>query len=217
MQERASLDPGLTRLIHDRSAPLSRDHTERIMENLDKLLIRCADQHENFDLFLSHMGDLISRLCGFSEITIASKDQDDGLYKFKQCFGMRKEAELAYKKLTYTKEDVLSTQKYPRIKMNDYLEFYPTEFRPYAEGELETYNRPSQMKFERESVEDMLEGDYLCLYFYGPHKEIAGWFELARTRDGKIPSRETFKWLELFAAITSRVYCEKLLAKKSQK
>ena len=192
-----------------------RDPGERVLEQIEKLMFKGTDPNETVDSFLMNAGTLIYRLFGFSEIAIALKDRTDNLFKYRLFFGMRKESEDAYHRITYTLEQATSTTKYPRIRLSDYTDFFPSEHRPYLDGELDTYNRPSKLRMQRKSPNEMIEGDYFCIYFYGISKnDVLGWFELARTRDGGMPSRETFKWLELIASIVGRIIHEKGLSRR---
>lgn len=61
----------------------------------------------------------------------------------------------------------------------------------------------------------MIEGDYFCVYFFGVSKDdILGWLEHSRTRDGRMPGRESFKWLELMASLVGRIVYERELSKR---
>lgn len=205
----------LTKELQEIFTPLIRDPNERILEQIEKLMFKGTDPRESVESFLMNAGTLIYRLFGISEVAIALKDPSDNLFKYRLFFGMRKDSEDAYRKISYTLEQATSTTKYPRIRLSEYTDFFPSEYRPYIEGEVNTYNRPSQLGMKRRSPDEMIEGDYVCIYFYGMMKnDILGWFELARTRDGKIPNRETFKWLELIASIVGRIIHERRLSSR---
>ena len=199
----------LSRLLRERCSLVSEDETEKMLSQIEKFLVRVSGPAETTQSFLQEAANTISRMFDFAEFVIALKDRSDGLFKYVAFVGMRKEAELAYRKLGYTAEEAVSPVKFPRIKLTNHIDFFLGEYRPYREGELETFNRPSQLGRERESIENLQEGDYICVYFFAPTREILGWFEVARTMNGLIPSRRTFKWLELLSAITGRIVYEK--------
>ncbi|MDH4122748.1 MAG: hypothetical protein OEV21_01480 [Thermoplasmata archaeon] len=198
-----------TKELQQRCSPMAADQNERIMEQIQKLLSKGMDPGEPIENFLSQAGNLIYRLFGMTEVAISLKDDRDGLYRYILFFGMRKESETAYRRIEYTMDDVISQTKYPRIKLSEYLEFYPGEVKPFTDGEVDTFNRPSQIAQQRSGSEEMIEGDYFCLYMHGPQNQIIGWFELARPRDNKMPNRNTLIWLDLFAAIIGRVVFER--------
>jgi len=199
----------LTKLLRERCSLVSKDETERTMVQIEKFLTKVSGPGETPQSFLQETANTISRMFDFAEFVVALKDKSDGLFKYVAFVGMRKEAELAYRKLGYTNEEVVSPIKFPRIKLTNNIDFFLGEYRPYREGELETFNRPSQLGKGRDSVENMQEGDYFCVYLFAPSKEIIGWFEIARTMNGLIPSRQTFKWIEFLAAIAGRIIYEK--------
>jgi len=203
----------LARALQEICTPLIKDPNERVLEQIEKLMLKGTDPKETIDSFLMSAGTLIYRLFGISEVTIALKDPSDNRFKYRLFFGMRKESEDAYRKITYTLEQAISTTKYPRIRLSEYIDFFPSEYRPYIEGELDTFNRPSKLEMKRKSPTEMIEGDYFCVYFYGLNKnDILGWFELARTLNGKMPPRENLKWLELLASIVGRTIHERRLS-----
>lgn len=203
----------LTKTLQEIYSPLIRDPNERIMEQIERLMFKGTDPRESIDSFLTSAGTLIYRMFGIAEVAVALKDTSDNLFRYRLFFGMRKESEDAYRKLAYTLEQVTSTTKYPRIRLSEYIDFFPSEYRPYIEGELDTYNRPSKLEMKRRSPDEMIEGDYFCIYLYGLTKnDILGWFEIARTLNGKMPPRETLKWLELLASIVGRTIHERRLS-----
>lgn len=199
----------LGKLLRDRCSPLAEDDSEKIMAQIEKMLVRTTGPIETTQSFLQEVANTVARMFDFSELAIAIKDRSDNLYKYAVFVGMRKEAEVAYRKIGYSIDEVTSPVKFPRIKLDNYVDFFQGEFRPQREGELETFNRPSQLGKERGTLDDLQEGDYFCIYFYGLSRDILGWFELARTMNGKIPTRQTLKWLELIASVVGRIVYEK--------
>ena len=198
----------LGRILRERTSPVSKTELERIMLQLMKFFERTHGMPEPPELFLTEAADVISRVFEIGEVIVALKDRSDGLFHFVAFIGMRKEVEMAYRKLAYNVDDVVSISKFPRIKLSPMIEFYPAEFRPYLEGELDTFNRPSKIIKERLSTDSMQEGDYFCVYFHGFGNEVLGWFEFSRPRNDRLPSREAMLGLELLACAVGRVVCE---------
>lgn len=102
--------------------------------------------------------------------------------------------------------DMFDQKRYPYIDLTDCTKFYPAEWKPYTEEEMNDFNHPTIIAFERKSLDDLVEGDYFCIYIYGPEKELKGWIELSRTRNGAFPSQKTVKWLELISSIIGREF-----------
>lgn len=203
-----NLTKELAKILRDRSSTIPKDENERAMSHIIKLVLGSRSQSELTMPFLEETAIFISRQFGFSEVAVATKDHVDGLYRYVVFVGMRPEAITAYRKLAYTRDDVTSPTKFPRVKLDYFIDFFPGELKPYLDSEVDTYNRPSQIGKERDHADEMREGDYMNIFLYG-RGEIIGWMELARTRDGKIPSRQALKWLELFAAVVGRILYER--------
>jgi len=199
----------LTRLLKERSSPIPLDETERNLANIEKFLQRTSGPTVTTQAFLEEAAATISRMFEFSELAVALKDWSDGKFRYGVFVGMRGEAIAAYRKLAYTLDEMSSTSKFPRIKLDNYIDFFLGEYVPDREGEMETYNRPSMLTKEREAVDVFREGDYLCAYIRGAGSEVIGWFEIGRTLDGKLPDRQTFKWLELVVSIVGKILYER--------
>jgi hypothetical protein len=199
----------ITKLLKERCSPIPTDDTERIMTNIEKLLQRSCAANVTTQSFIEDALTTISRTLDFTEMAVALRDKSDGKYKYVAFTGMRGEAISAYKKLSYNFDEMISGSKFPRIKLDNYIDFFLGEYTPVREGELDTFNRPSMLGKDRESAEDWREGDYLCVYMHGSGNDVMGWIELACTMSGKLPSRQTFKWLELIISIISMFLYER--------
>ena len=199
----------ISKLLKERCSPIPIDDTERTMANIEKFLQRNSASNVTTQSFIEDAANTISRMFDFTEMAVALKDRTDGRYRYVAFVGMRGEAISAYKKIAYTYEETISATKFPRIKLDNYTDYFLGEYTPYREGEMETYNRPSMLTKDRASDDEYREGDYLCVYMHGSGNEVIGWFELSRTVSGKMPSRQTFKWLELMVSIISMFLYER--------
>lgn len=199
----------LQKFMQNTYSKIPQDSDERMMDQIRRILMRNLIGANCDIAFLNDVAKLIHRLFNFSEVTIGFKDRSDNLYKYIVLSGVRKETEIATRKLQYTYQDMIDHIKYPRIRLSEFCEFFPGEYRIFHEGEYETYGRPSLLGQKRNSIEDMIEGDYFCVYMYGERNELIGWFELGRTNDMKMPSRATMKRLEFFAAVIGRMTCDR--------
>jgi len=198
------------KLIRDRYSPIPRDEDEKVMDGIQKLMLIARDPTLPLKAFLDETGRLIHRLFDFREIAIGMKSKNDNLFRYEVLIGFSRDAERARKKLTYTHDEMTDSKKYPGgITIARKTEFMLVELQPYKSGEEDTFNRPSQLTKKRASIEDIIDGDYIDIYFFGRKDEVIGWIELAGTRSGKMPSRSTIRWLELISSIIASVICER--------
>ena len=199
----------VTKLLKERCSPLPVDDTERMMANIEKFIQRSCSPNVTTQSFLEDAISTTARMFDFTEMAVAVKDKSDGKYKYAAFVGMRGEAISAYKKIAYTFEEMISASKFPRIRLDNFADFFLGEYTPIREGEIDTYNRPSMLSKDRASDDEWREGDYICVYMHGSGSEVLGWFELARSVSGKMPTRETFKWLELMTSIVTMFLYER--------
>lgn len=195
----------LSKLMRDNCPPTPADKNERIMAELEKILSQPRMKSDSPRQFLEQIMNVIYRYLDFSELAVAFKDPRDGSFRYIAFMGLRKDAENAYRKLSYNKDDVVSQTKYPRIKCTPSVDFFPAELRPEKDGEIETFNRPGLLRQQRTSLEMLQEGDYFCAYLYGQMGDLLGWFDLARTKDGKFPSGNTLRWLNFICTFVGKV------------
>jgi hypothetical protein len=198
------------KLIRDRYSPIPRDENEKVMDSIQKLMLISRDPTMPLKAFLDETGKLIHRLFDFREIAIGMKSKNDDLFRYEVLIGFSSDAQRARKKLTYTHDDMLDSKKYPNgLIITKKTEFMLVEVQPYKSGEEDTFNRPNQLTKERASIEDIIDGDHIDIYFFGRKDEVVGWIELSGTRSGKMPSRSTIRWLELISSILASIICER--------
>jgi hypothetical protein len=195
----------LSKLVRDMCPPTPADKSERIMSELDRILSQSRVRSDSSKQFLEQVMNIMYRYLDFSELAVAIKDPGDGQFRYIAFMGMRKDAENAYRKLSYNTDDVFSQSKYPRIKCTTSVDFFPSELRPEKDGEIETFNRPGLLRQHRISLEMLQEGDYFCAYLQSQRGDLLGWFDLARTKDGKFPSGNTLRWLNLICTVVGKV------------
>jgi hypothetical protein len=195
----------LSKLVRDMCPPTPADKSERIMAELEKILSQSRGRSDSPKQFLEQLMGLMYRYLDFTELAVALKDPRDGMFRYIAFMGMRKDAENAYKKLSYNNDDASSQSKYPRIKCTPLVDFFPAELRPERDGDIETYNRPGLLQQQRTSLEMFQEGDYFCGYLYSQRGDLQGWFDLARTKDGKFPSGNSLRWLNFICTVVGKV------------
>lgn len=198
------------KLLRDRYSPIPRDQDEKVIDGIQKLLATARNPTFTVQSFLIESGRLIHRLFDFKEIAIGLKSKRDGLFRYEVLIGFSGDAEKARRRLAYTSEEMVDSEKYPGgVKVCKTTEFLLVEYQPYRAGEEDTFNRPNRLAKERSSADEIVEGDYIDIYLYGRNEEIMGWIELAGTRSGKMPPRSAIKWMELIASVMALVICDR--------
>jgi hypothetical protein len=201
----------ITKLLRERYSAIPLDDTERMMANFERFLQRSCSRTISTQSFLEDAAMTISRTTGLAEVVVLHKDRSDGKYRYVAFVGVRGEAISAYKKIAYTYDEIMSSteSEFHCIEVDDITEFYLGEFTPPKEEEIDTYNRPSLLSMERTADDEFREGDYIEIYMNGSGNDVLGCFELSRTRDGKLPSRQTIKWLELMVSVVGLLLYER--------
>jgi len=198
MQQRPAIYEELKRSIRERYSSIPQNDGEMIVDALrmfnDELIgTRDVDQ------ILREAGELIFSLFGFKEVLIGLRETN-GLFRYSVIIGHSKRAEEAIVKAEYRIEEMSCSEDFPCIMVSNQTEFCFKEDLPDDEKEVKQFNRPSEISVERTTLDDMMEGDYLDVFIYGPEDRMLGWIEVAYPTNGKFPSRETIRGLELLAS-----------------
>lgn len=146
---------------------------------------------------------LMYRQLHIKEITVGLKDPSDGLYRYVAQQGVRQEIWEGHKELAYSADAFTGRGKWKGTAISANSMLYLVEDDPYAEGEKDTYQEHLSQVSRRRTLEDSIEGDYLDVHITGAGNEILGWFEVSSMWDGKLPSANTIRWMELIADIVS--------------
>jgi hypothetical protein len=193
----------------------AKDEQENAIEAINNLIVFCMNPRTRLNAMLLETAKLIHRFFEFKCMAIAMKDPEDGLFKYVFTMGYSPSVSAAYKEIKYTAMDVFDDKSYPSIKISKIARFYMAEDKPYREGEEKCYNRPSLLtQLKRQNPDDLLEADYMNFFMYGSMGEPIGWLECSDTRSGKLPKRETVRWIEMISAIISSIIVERGLDKK---
>lgn len=212
MSNPASSQKEVSDLIRKRYQPVAETDDEKIIEAFEKFIIE-SHSHPTEQAIIQDGAKIIHRLFRFDLVCIGLLNPDDGLFRYEALFGHTKEAEQATKQLKYTLKQMTDPKEYPGVTINKYVEFCLKEDKPYKDNEIASYNRPKALAEIRSSTDSMLEGDYIDVYIYLGN-DMIGWIELEGSRDKKIPSRSTMKWLELFASIIGLALKEYYISEK---
>ena len=170
------------------------------MDCIHNLINELADPSLELQKFLQDAANTMTeRLC-IHEATIGLKDAD-GAFRYKVMAGLEDSEWEAHKRLSYTLDQFDNQSLYKYKQIGKYTRLYLAEDNPYREGEEETYSKPLMLQSSRKSLEDTIEGDYLDIYIYGNKDELLGWIEISGMKNGKFPSSETIKVVELLASV----------------
>jgi hypothetical protein len=198
MEQRPAIYEELKRSIRERYSSIPQGDSEMVIDVLrmfnDELL-----GTKDVTRILQEAGELIFSLFGFKEVLIGLKESS-GLFKYSVIIGHSKRAEEAIVEAEYRIEEMSCSDCYPCISVSHQSEFCFKEDLPDDEKEIRQFNRPSEISVERSNLEDMMEGDYLDVFIYGPEDKMIGWIEVAYPTNGKFPARETVRGLELLAS-----------------
>ncbi|HEX9909018.1 MAG TPA: hypothetical protein VGB78_11245 [Thermoplasmata archaeon] len=176
-----------------------KDQTEKALEAMVELCARLEDPHADFRAVLRDAADLISRRFSIASVAIAVRDPVDKMYRYETVVGVNDEVVKEFKRLSYTKEQMLDDSKYKSYPISKMTRLYLSEDHPYADGEEFSYRMPGLLDMKRRSVTESLEADYVDVFIHGKGDDIFGWIELSGTRMRKLPDAATIRWTELIA------------------
>ena len=197
------IDWGFRSYLQNRYSTVPKNNLEKILDSILGLIELSRDKKRNVKSILEQAARMIFRLFDFQEIGIGLKNPKDGLYRYEVLFGFTKTTEMAFRRLEYTPEDMVSYDRYPFVKIGRISELNPVE--GLSEDDRHLYDRPLALGQARASHEDFLEGDYIDVWMYDGGGSLIGWLELAKPRDGKMPSCETVRWIEVIADVCALV------------
>ena len=178
------------------------DDNQKFLDRIQKFIILAKEGAELKEL-LKEAILTIQWVSSFREATITLRSKDDGLFRYVEMAGFTHEAEMALKRVSYAYNDVFDMKSYPAVTISKYTRLFLAETKPYKEGEEGTYNRPSMRNNSRTSHDELMEGDYFEINMFGIKGELLGWIELSGTKDSRMPSMQSLKWLEHLSIVLS--------------
>jgi len=187
-------------LLKARYATHSKDDSEKFIEGVQGFVSR-LQMNISMQRLLLDAARLVHSLLQFQEVSIGIKDPVDGKYRYVAVVGYTKDAEDALKKSSYTYDEFISQQEFPGIRISKMLDMLIGENQPSLEKEKKCWNRPTQLASARKSSDEFTEADYLDVHMYASGTDLVGWIEVSAPKDGKMPSSQTLKRLELFGSI----------------
>jgi len=177
---------------------------ERLIFELSALVEYSLDKKNPLPKVLDRIGRLIQKFFEFKSISITLRG-DDGRYRYVVMIGHPKDAEEALRKESYSGEDLLDNNKFPCIRIMPTVHFSPVEGFPVDEAELAAHHHPTLLKTPRMDLGSFLPGDYIDFYMIGSEGKLLGFIEVLETKDGRLPSKETVRWIELISKISAAI------------
>ncbi len=205
-QRKDPIDYNFRNYLQTRYSTIPKNDLEKKLDSLLELAKLARDKNRNLRSVLEKAASTIFRLFDFSEIAIGLRNPKDGLYRYEILYGYTKNTEAAFKKLSYTDDDMVSYDKYPFVKTGRISELDPAEGTVVApDRDSLLYDRPLAVDAARQSPEDFLEGDYIDVWMYDSSDKLIGWIELSRPKKGKMPSPEAVRWVEVIAELCALI------------
>ncbi|MBN1677755.1 MAG: hypothetical protein JW880_04380 [Candidatus Thermoplasmatota archaeon] len=197
------IDWGFKNYLQNRFSTVPKNDLEKILDNILGLIELSRDKKRDVKSILEQAARTIFRLFDFQEIAIGLKNPKDGLYRYEVLLGYSRNTEMAFRKLQYTSEEMVSYDRYPFVKIGRISELDPVE--GISENEKHLYDRPLALGYPRASPEDFMEGDYIDVWMYDGGGDLIGWLELSKPRNGKMPSSDTVRWIEVIADVCALI------------
>jgi hypothetical protein len=180
-----------------------KNDLERVLDSILELVELSRERKRDVKSIMEQGARTIFKFFDFDEIGIGLKNPKDGLYRYEVLFGYTKNTEMALRKVEYTHEEMVSYDRYPFVKIGRISELNPVEGIP--ENEKQLYDRPLAVDRPRASPEDFHEGDYIDVWMYDGRRDLIGWFELSKPRNGKMPPCDTVRWIEVIVDVCSLI------------
>lgn len=203
-----------TRYVIGKYAARTDSEDELIMTEMIRFLDRSKAPTQQLDAFLQDLARIVHRLFDFKEVCIGIQDPSDGMFRLRICLGFRGAAQEVRKRTAYSPQELMDEKLYPSTQIGRRTRFYLSENQPFKDSEREAFNRPSLLGKERESIDLMVEGDYIDIFMLDHRMQIIGWLELSNPVNGRWPDKKTIRWLELFVSIAAAVISQRMGARR---
>lgn len=189
--------------LRDFYSQIPKDDTERIMNEVHGLIEYCSDRRNTLLKIVERLCKTINKMFEFKSVSIGLRS-NDGYYRYVFWIGHPKESEDALKRLKYDIHEMIDYDKFPAIRIGTITQYHPVESFPgHAEDEFIAHHRPELLTSPRTNMNKFMRGDYLDVIMHGYEGEILGWIELSETKENRMPSRNSIRWIELMADVCS--------------
>lgn len=194
---------------------LNRDDDERLMAEIHSMIEFSMDRRNPTNKVLERICRLIVKNFEFKSVSIGLRGEDN-MYRYVAFAGHPKEAEDALRLQRYNLSDMIDYDKYPNIRIGAIAQYNPVEGFPDKKDELVGHHIPELPKTPRKNVNEFLQGDYIDFFMHGFEGKLIAWIELSETKDGRLPSRDSIRWIELISDICASVLQGRMRTEKDE-
>ncbi|MEM4264523.1 MAG: hypothetical protein QW505_01885 [Thermoplasmata archaeon] len=185
--------------LRDIYSIIPKDDNERIMNEIHGMIEFASDRRNSLMKILERLGKTINKMFEFKSVSIGIRCED-GYFRYVVFIGHPEESVAALKKLKYDLHQMIDYDKFPNIRIGLTTQYHPVESFPGdIEDELIAHHRPKLLSEPRKKVNEFMRGDYIDVFLHGNEGELLGWIELSETKDSRMPSRSSIRWIELMA------------------
>lgn len=188
-------------VLKARYRQIPRDDNEKIIDAVMKFWQQIQEGKLSKNSLLQEVAGVIHMYLTFQEIAISIRDPSDGLYRYQTFVGFTDGVVKDMRSLVYNEAEVRAFDRLPGIKVSKLIEFTISEA-PLKAGEHTQFNRPIMVAIPRKTDDEFTFGDYMTISICGMGDELLGFMEVSGPRDGKLPTGNRMKGLELLASMT---------------
>lgn len=157
---------------------------------------------ENPDDLLQKIVRVVSETFGIAKVHIGIRERDSGLYAVRAVHGFDAESEARIKKIKYTQERMKRDLRQEfKICRNTY--YVPAEAWEPDEEDLMFIARPERIDRARGAPDEWHECDYIDFLLFEKDGALLGYLEIDEPDDGKVPSEDTIRAIEIFADLAA--------------
>jgi hypothetical protein len=178
----------------------SAEKSHEMLDQISRLLAHFRKSEMDLRELITDAANFIAKQFSFKAVAIGLRGSD-GIYRYEVLIGLRHEAEVALKKLTYTYEQFTDPTIYKGTMISKYTKVFLAEDNPWLDSERDTFDMPSLLGTSRKSLNDYVEGDYTNVHILGKDDEIIGWIEFSITTSRKMPDMSSIRWIEVIGQI----------------
>lgn len=198
---RSSVGIDFITYLRDIYTLIAKNENERIMNEIHGLIEFASDRRNSLARILERLAKTINKLFEFRSVSIGLRCED-GYFRYVVFVGHPKESIDALKRLKYDIHQMVECDKFPSVRIGAIAQYHPVESFPAdSQDEFIGHHKPRLLSEPRKKLNEFLPGDYIDVYMHGYEGELIGWIELSETKDNKMPSRSSIRWIELMADV----------------
>jgi signal transduction histidine kinase len=157
---------------------------------------------DNLDALLQKIVKVVSETFGIAKVTIGIREKETDLFAVRAAHGFSPETEAQIRGVKYTLERMKTDLK-PELRIGKNAYYVPAESWEPDEEDFLFIAKPERMDRARSSPNEWHEFDFVDLLMYERNGELLGYLEIDEPDDGKVPSEETIRAIEVFADLAA--------------